>query len=277
MNQDFVAWMGQGPIADRTKEHLGESDRGVILFRKRMLEEAAVVARGGDPKAVVRDPSKNHRAAPAPHPRGARRARCVRADGPRPMVFHAGQPREIVEDMQRVWAERRRELTMATLAGVFNMSHSPFCYMPPEKWNDVRASRSLRPDVPMDDARGESRARPPASRTAFATLKAALAAARPDVLVVFGDDQLECFDFGNYPSFAIYAGASFTDRSPAAAAPPSPATRPWPRPCSPASCSAASIPPSRSTCRSPSAASGTRSCARPSRSPTSRCRSCPSS
>jgi 5,5'-dehydrodivanillate O-demethylase len=41
MNQDFVAWAGQGRIADRTKEHLGESDRGVILFRKRMLEEAA--------------------------------------------------------------------------------------------------------------------------------------------------------------------------------------------------------------------------------------------
>ena len=26
MNQDFVAWVGQGAIADRTQEHLGESD-----------------------------------------------------------------------------------------------------------------------------------------------------------------------------------------------------------------------------------------------------------
>ena len=32
---------------------------------------------------------------------------------------------------------------MATLVGVFNMSHSPFCYMPAERWNDVRAARSL--------------------------------------------------------------------------------------------------------------------------------------
>ena len=40
MNQDFAAWAGQGSIADRTKEHLGESDRGVIL-----LPEAD--ARGG--------------------------------------------------------------------------------------------------------------------------------------------------------------------------------------------------------------------------------------
>ena len=62
MNQDFVAWLGQGTIADRTQEHLGESDRGVILFRKRMLEEAAIVARGGDPKAVVRDPGKERAA-----------------------------------------------------------------------------------------------------------------------------------------------------------------------------------------------------------------------
>ena len=35
MNQDFVAWVGQGALADRTQEHLGESDRGVIMMRKR--------------------------------------------------------------------------------------------------------------------------------------------------------------------------------------------------------------------------------------------------
>lgn len=59
MNQDFVAWVGQGTVADRTQEHLGESDRGVILMRKRMLEEAEVVARGGEPKCVIRDPVRN--------------------------------------------------------------------------------------------------------------------------------------------------------------------------------------------------------------------------
>jgi 5,5'-dehydrodivanillate O-demethylase len=59
MNQDFAAWTGQGAIADRTKEHLGESDRGIIMMRKRILEEAALVARGGEPKALIRDPEKN--------------------------------------------------------------------------------------------------------------------------------------------------------------------------------------------------------------------------
>ena len=59
MNQDFIAWTGQGAIADRTREHLGESDRGIILMRKRLLEEAQVVARGGEPKAVMRDAARN--------------------------------------------------------------------------------------------------------------------------------------------------------------------------------------------------------------------------
>jgi hypothetical protein len=97
---------------------------------------------------------------------------------------------------------------MATLAGVFTMSHSPFCYMPPERWNDVRASRSLRRDVPADDV-DTNRAKAARVEAAFATLRARLAAARPDVIVIFGDDQLECFDFRNYPAFAIYAGEKF--------------------------------------------------------------------
>jgi 5,5'-dehydrodivanillate O-demethylase len=59
INQDFVSWVGQGTIADRTQEHLGESDRGVIMLRRRMLEEARKVERGEDPKALVRDPAQN--------------------------------------------------------------------------------------------------------------------------------------------------------------------------------------------------------------------------
>ena len=59
MNQDFVAWVGQGTVADRTQEHLGESDRGVIMMRRRILEDAERVARGEEPKAVIRDPEKN--------------------------------------------------------------------------------------------------------------------------------------------------------------------------------------------------------------------------
>ena len=59
MNQDFVAWVGQGAVSDRTQEHLGESDRGVIMMRRRLLEEAERVAAGAEPKATIRDPEKN--------------------------------------------------------------------------------------------------------------------------------------------------------------------------------------------------------------------------
>jgi 5,5'-dehydrodivanillate O-demethylase len=59
MNQDFIAWVGQGRVSDRENEHLGSSDRGVILLRKRFLEELERVKRGEDPKAIVRDPAQN--------------------------------------------------------------------------------------------------------------------------------------------------------------------------------------------------------------------------
>jgi 5,5'-dehydrodivanillate O-demethylase len=60
-NQDFLAWAGQGRIADRTKESLGISDRGIIMMRKQFLADLAAVERGDDPKGIIRDASINHR------------------------------------------------------------------------------------------------------------------------------------------------------------------------------------------------------------------------
>jgi 5,5'-dehydrodivanillate O-demethylase len=54
--QDIMAWVTQGRIADRTREHLGKSDLGVILLRKVFLENIARIEQGEDPLAVVRDP-----------------------------------------------------------------------------------------------------------------------------------------------------------------------------------------------------------------------------
>lgn len=59
MNQDFLAWVGQGTIADRTRENLASSDRGIALLRKRMFEEMEKVGRGEDPKGTLRDPGAN--------------------------------------------------------------------------------------------------------------------------------------------------------------------------------------------------------------------------
>lgn len=63
MNQDFLAWVGQGVIADRTQEHLGASDRGIVAIRRRFFEEMEAVAAGAEAKGTIRDPAQNIRVA----------------------------------------------------------------------------------------------------------------------------------------------------------------------------------------------------------------------
>jgi 5,5'-dehydrodivanillate O-demethylase oxygenase subunit len=58
-HQDFVAWVTQGRNADRSREKLGESDKGVILYRKLLRDQMDIVADGGEPMGVVRDPKIN--------------------------------------------------------------------------------------------------------------------------------------------------------------------------------------------------------------------------
>ena len=59
MNQDFLAWVGQGVIADRSKEHLGASDRGIVMIRRRFFDEMERIAEGGEAKGTIRDPARN--------------------------------------------------------------------------------------------------------------------------------------------------------------------------------------------------------------------------
>ena len=57
--QDEAAWVMQGPVSDRTTEHLGATDVGIIMFRKMIEEQIKIVENGGDPINVHRDPAKN--------------------------------------------------------------------------------------------------------------------------------------------------------------------------------------------------------------------------
>ena len=59
INQDIVAWVGQGTIADRTRETLGASDRGITMLRRRYFAELQALAAGQEPKGLIRDPQKN--------------------------------------------------------------------------------------------------------------------------------------------------------------------------------------------------------------------------
>jgi len=109
MNQDFVAWAGQGTVADREKEHLGLSDRGILMLRKRFFEDLERLSVRDDPKGVIRDPRIN---ACVPLPIAHR---SVFVDGlsldellKHPIfsaqlkgyVFQAGQPEEIRRDYE---------------------------------------------------------------------------------------------------------------------------------------------------------------------------------
>jgi 5,5'-dehydrodivanillate O-demethylase len=58
-SQDHMAWESQGALANRDREHLGESDRGIIMFRKLLREQIAAAQSGADPIGINRDPKKD--------------------------------------------------------------------------------------------------------------------------------------------------------------------------------------------------------------------------
>jgi hypothetical protein len=107
---------------------------------------------------------------------------------------------------------------MAQIVGVYQTAHTPFCYRRPEDWNRVRSTRPIRADVPVDDLETNQRKYARVQK-GFAVLRQKLADARPNVIVIFGDDQLECFDFSNYPAFSIFVGAEFAGVLPGERAP----------------------------------------------------------
>jgi 5,5'-dehydrodivanillate O-demethylase len=57
--QDAMAWETQGPITDRTREHLGAGDEGVILLRKILKEQIEIVQKSGEPIGLVRSAEEN--------------------------------------------------------------------------------------------------------------------------------------------------------------------------------------------------------------------------
>lgn len=57
--QDHLVWETPGPIADRTRERLATSDRGIVMLREIMKREIRKVEQGLDPMGVVRDPAQD--------------------------------------------------------------------------------------------------------------------------------------------------------------------------------------------------------------------------
>lgn len=59
--QDMMAWISQGPIADRSLENLGSTDKGIVMYRRMLKREMQKVQAGIDPMGIVRDSSRNER------------------------------------------------------------------------------------------------------------------------------------------------------------------------------------------------------------------------
>ena len=56
---DIMAWVTQGAIADRSRELLTSTDRGIVMLRKLISDQLECVDRGEDPMGVIRDPELN--------------------------------------------------------------------------------------------------------------------------------------------------------------------------------------------------------------------------
>ena len=54
-DQDRAAQESQGVITDRTREHLGSSDQGLLIFRKMLEQSLKAVAYGKDPFGILRE------------------------------------------------------------------------------------------------------------------------------------------------------------------------------------------------------------------------------
>lgn len=114
-------------------------------------------------------------------------------------------------------------------------SHGPLLSAPPEQWGERakadRANKALwyhgaihgfdaleamraDEDLPHKSSLEERQARYARCRRALDTLAAMFEQARPDAVVIVGNDQQEVFGFGNMPAFAIYHGESVVNRPP---------------------------------------------------------------
>ena len=108
---------------------------------------------------------------------------------------------------------------MGTIARAFASSHA-FALMEPATWDERRHMNqqmfgrrygNVAPDQPGVAAETDTIVadRYANIRGALAALRDKLAAERPDVLIVVGDDQNENFTEFNLPQFAIYVGDEF--------------------------------------------------------------------
>ncbi len=106
-NQDYMAWVSQGPapIAERNREKLGESDKGIILFRRMLRDQIKVMQSGADPMNVFRDPEKNQRLKLPQESMTSRVERVLRQESYIPLEQGYSADRDKIEAVLSTWRE----------------------------------------------------------------------------------------------------------------------------------------------------------------------------
>jgi len=126
---------------------------------------------------------------------------------------------------------------MAQVVLGIGTSHSPQLSVPWDKWSLLRqkdetdprldypallkSAKTKKPDLEAELTEEKFRERDEGCQKAIAKLGEILRAAKPDLVVIFGDDQQEQFHDDNMPTFALYHGKTLpvvkhTGRNPAA-------------------------------------------------------------
>ena len=102
---------------------------------------------------------------------------------------------------------------MAHISTVICTSHSPFLVAPVEQWEQTamlrREAGAFALDVPLE-TRQEHLDKRRRIDDARRVLRDRLRAAKPDVLVIFGDDQNVQFHLSNFPALSIFTGEEFS-------------------------------------------------------------------
>jgi len=124
INQDIVAWVGQGRVTDRARETLGASDRGIAMLRRQLFDDIEAVAAGRDPKGVLRDPEANQRIVlPSDHrdfflhglPRDDYQRHPKWGKLLQGFIFHAGQPEGVRRACEAALGVPQREISIIDL------------------------------------------------------------------------------------------------------------------------------------------------------------------
>ncbi|MFN0071014.1 MAG: Rieske 2Fe-2S domain-containing protein [Chloroflexota bacterium] len=110
-NQDYMAWITQGSIAKRHLEKLGESDRGIILFRQLLKDQIQKMQNGEPLMNEFRDSSQNVCIEPP-----LEKIKFSNREAPKTYVpGEAGYSRdaELIEAVMKTWGSPARELVTA--------------------------------------------------------------------------------------------------------------------------------------------------------------------